>query len=150
MERAERAREYFKQGYACSQAVAMAFSDLTTISEADWAKLTLPFGGGLGRLRLTCGAVSGMFLVVGALYGYDDPKATTVKRELYAQVQEMANQFRGHTGSIVCRDLLQNPATDPNPSPRTAEYYSSRPCVRMVETAAQVLEAYIQTHPLNQ
>ena len=102
----------------------------------------------MGRMREVCGAVSGMLLVAGILYGYDDPKATTAKRELYAQVQEMAGQFREEMGSIICRDLLKNPPSDPNPSPRTAEYYHNRPCARMVETAAQILDAYIQTHPI--
>ena len=68
MSRAERAKELFIQGYACSQAVALAFSDLFNVNESEIAKLTLPFGGGLGRLRLTCGAVSGMAVVVGLLF----------------------------------------------------------------------------------
>ena len=76
MSRAESAKEYFMQGYACSQAVALAFSDLLGIDEETIAKLTLPFGGGLGRLRLTCGAVSGMALVIGAVFaeGQNSPE----------------------------------------------------------------------------
>ena len=103
----------------------------------------------MGRMREVCGAVSGMLLVAGILYGYDDPKATTAKRELYAQVQEMAASFREENGSIICRDLLKNPPTDPTPSPRTTAYYSDRPCARMVETAARILDDYIETHPIN-
>ena len=138
----------FLEGYNCAQAVAVAFSDVTGLDEELSARLASPFGGGMGRMREVCGAVSGMFLVVGVLYGYDDPKATTAKRELYAQVQEMAASFRSANGSIICRELLKNPPSDPNPSPRTAEYYSNRPCARMVATAAQILDTYIQTHPI--
>ena len=68
MSRAIKAKEYFLQGYACSQAVALAFSDVIGLDEETLLKITLPFGGGLGRLRLTCGAVSGMAMVVGLLF----------------------------------------------------------------------------------
>ena len=150
MNHSERAVELFVEGYNCAQAVAAAFSDLTGLDEKTAARMASCFGGGMGRMREVCGAVSGMLLVAGILYGYDDPKATTAKRELYAQVQEMAGQFREEMGSIICRDLLKNPPADPNPSPRTAEYYSSRPCARMVATAARILDDYIEKHPINQ
>ena len=68
MSRAERAKEYFKQGYACSQAVALAFADVMGLDEQTIEKIMLPFGGGVGRLRLTCGAVSGMVAVVGMVF----------------------------------------------------------------------------------
>ena len=67
MKRAEKAKDYFQQGYACSQAVALAFADLTTLSEDELKKIMLPFGGGMGRLRLTCGAVSGMAAILGLI-----------------------------------------------------------------------------------
>ena len=67
MSRAERAKEYFLQGYACSQAVVLAFSDIVGLNESDISKIMLPFGGGVGRLRMTCGAVSGMAAVVGMM-----------------------------------------------------------------------------------
>ena len=149
MNHSDAAVQAFLVGYNCAQAVAVAFSDITGLDKNLSARLASPFGGGMGRMREVCGAVSGMLMVVGILYGYDDPKATTAKRELYAQVQAMAVEFREEMGSIVCRDLLKNPPSDPNPSPRTAEYYKNRPCARMVETAARILEDYIQTHPIN-
>ena len=148
MNHSDSAVQAFLDGYNCAQAVAVAFSDLTGLSKDLSARMASPFGGGMGRMREVCGAVSGMLMVAGILYGYDDPKATTAKRELYAQVQTMAGQFREEMGSIICRDLLKNPPADPNPSPRTAEYYSSRPCARMVETAARILDNYIEEHPI--
>ena len=150
MNHSERAVDLFVEGYNCAQAVAAAFGDLTGLEEKTAARMASCFGGGMGRMREVCGAVSGMLMVAGILYGYDDPKATTAKRELYAQVQAMAGQFRAEMGSIICRDLLKNPPADPNPSPRTAEYYSSRPCARMVATAAKILDDYIEQHPVNQ
>ena len=148
MNHSERAVELFVEGYNCAQAVAAAFGDLTGLDEKTAARMASCFGGGMGRMREVCGAVSGMLLAAGLLYGYDDPKATTEKRELYAQVQAMAGQFREELGSIVCRDLLKNPPSDPNPTPRTEQFYKDRPCARMVATAARILDAFIEAHPI--
>lgn len=142
------AAQLFTEGYSCSQAVAAAFSDVTGLDGKLSARMAASFGGGMGRMREVCGAVSGMLLVAGLLYGYDDPADTAGKRALYAQVQAMAGQFRTEMGSIICRDLLQNPPSDPNPTPRTAEFYQKRPCQRMVETAARIMEEFIQEHPI--
>ena len=148
MNHVERAVEVFVEGYNCAQAVAAAFGDLTGLDEKTAARMASCFGGGMGRMREVCGAVSGMLMVAGILYGYDDPKATKEKRELYAQVQAMAGQFREELGSIVCRDLLKNPPSDPNPTPRTEQFYKDRPCARMVATAARIMDAFIEEHPI--
>ena len=148
MNHVERAVELFVEGYNCAQAVAAAFGDLTGLDEKTAAKMASCFGGGMGRMREVCGAVSGMLLVAGILYGYDDPKATKEKRDLYAQVQAMAGQFRQELGSIVCRDLLKNPPSDPNPTPRTEQFYKERPCARMVAAAARIMDAFIEAHPI--
>ena len=143
------AADLFLQGYNCAQAVAVAFCDMTGMDPNTAAKLASPFGGGMGRMREVCGAVSGMFMVLGSLYGYDNSDADTHKKELYKQVQALAEQFKEENGSIICREILKNPPSDPVPSPRTEEYYATRPCVRMVYTAAEILEAYIAAHPVN-
>lgn len=148
MTRAEQAAQYFVEGYNCAQAVAMAFCDLTGLDEMRIARLASSFGGGMGRMREVCGAVSGMLLVLGDLYGYTDDVGTA-KKDHYALVQALAGQFRDTAGSIVCREILKNPPTDPVPSARTEEYYASRPCVRMVYSAASILEEYIATHPIS-
>ncbi len=140
------AAELFCEGYNCAQAVAAAFSDVTGLSREFSARLTSSFGGGMGRMREVCGAVSGMLVVVSQLYGYDRPDPEHQAR-LYATVQVLAEQFREAAGSIICRELLKNPPTDPNPSPRTAEYYAKRPCARAVMLAAQILDTYIAEHP---
>lgn len=148
MNRGEHAAELFLQGYNCAQAVMIAFSDLIGMDEKTAARAVSAFGGGMGRLREVCGAVSGMFAVVSILYGYDDAKNNQAKKDLYQLVQNLGNQFRDRCGSIICRELLKNPPSDPVPSPRTEEYYATRPCVRMVYTAANILEAYIAEHPV--
>ena len=98
-------------------------------------------------MREVCGAVSGMLLVAGLLYGYETPGDDVSKKEHYARVQFLAGRFREQVGSIVCRDILRNPPSDPNPTPRTAEFYKQRPCVRMVMLAAQILDEYIAENP---
>ena len=142
------AAELFLEGYNCAQAVAVAFTDLTGIDKQEAARLAAPFGGGMGRMREVCGAVSGMLMVLGHLYGYDNSDAESTKKELYKQVQDLAEKFRQENGSIICREILKNPPSDPNPSPRTAEYYAKRPCARMVMTAARLMDAFIAEHPL--
>ena len=147
MDHGIKAAELFLQGYNCAQAVAVAFSDLTGLEETASARMVSGFGGGMGRLREVCGAVSGMCFVVSLLYGYSRPEDNKGKRELYALVQTLAEEFRAQTGSVVCRELLDNPPSDPNPSPRTAEYYKQRPCARMVLLAGEILDRYIADHP---
>ena len=147
MSRAERAKEYFMQGYACSQAVALAFVDVCGVNDETLAKMTLPFGGGMGRLREVCGAVSGMLFVAGILYGYDTPDQTAQMAH-YARVQELAGKFKETAGSIICREILNNPPSDPKPTPRTEEFYKQRPCVRLVILAAQILDEYIEQNPI--
>ena len=142
------AAELFLQGYNCAQAVAVAFSDVTGLDEKLSARLASSFGGGMGRMREVCGAVSGMLMVVSQLYGDDRPDDEQGKKELYALVQKLAGQFREQNGSIICRELLESPSSDPNPSPRTAEYYAQRPCVRMVMTAADLMDEFLKNNPL--
>ena len=148
MEHGLKAAELFVNGYNCAQAVAVAFCDVTGLDEKFTAKMVSSFGGGMGRLREVCGAVSGMFFVLGYLYGYDTPGDDESKKALYTEVQALAAQFRERCGSIVCREILNNPSTDPTPSPRTAEYYRVRPCAWMVKTAADLMDAFIAAHPL--
>lgn len=149
MNHAEYAAELFVGGYNCAQAVAVAFCDVTGMDRELAAKLSSSFGGGMGRMREVCGAVSGMLMVAGILYGHDLTKNNKEKMEHYALVQELAGQFRAQAGSIVCREILKNPPSDPVPSPRTEEYYNQRPCVRMVYLAAKIMEDYIAAHPVN-
>ena len=147
MTRAEHAAELFHGGYNCAQAVAVAFCDLTGQTPEQAAKLASPFGGGFGRMREVCGAVSGMTMVYGQLYGYEAPNPQA-QAQVYGTVQKLAGQFREVAGSIVCRELLENPPSDPNPTPRTAEFYAKRPCAKMVLTAARLMEEFMEEHPL--
>lgn len=141
------AAELFEKGYNCAQAVAVAFCDVTGLEEKAVAAMASSFGGGMGRMREVCGAVSGMLLVAGILYGYDTPGDDQIKKEHYRRVQLLAEQFRAEHGSIICRELLGDPPSDPNPTPRSPEFYQMRPCTRMVYCAAEILDRYLREHP---
>lgn len=147
----EQAKAFFKEGYNCTQAVVLAFCDEIGIEKEKLLCMVSSFGGGMGRMREVCGAVSGMFFVAGALYGYDDPKDMQAKKEHYARIQELAAQFRAETGSIICREMLGMEGKDhaPVPSERTAEYYKKRPCPEIVQLAADLTEAYMQKNKNN-
>ena len=141
----EIAQDYFKKGYNCAQSVVMAFSDRTGIPEKESARLASSFGGGLGRMREVCGAVSGMAIVVGVLFGYDDPSVPGAVKDHYAAVQALAGAFKEKNGSIVCRELLgDQSAIRSAPDPRTAEYYKKRPCPELVGMAADILDEYLE------
>lgn len=143
---ARRAMENFRKGYNCSQALVLAFEKDHGLDEQMILRLSSSFGGGMGRLREVCGSVSGMFMVAGILYGYDEPKDFEGKKEHYARIQELAARFREINGSIVCRELLGlgKGADSPVPEKRTEEYYKKRPCEHLIGISALILEEYMQ------
>ena len=145
----DRAYAAFFKGYNCCQSVAVAFAEEMGMTEKQALQISAGFGGGFGRMREVCGAVSGMLMVAGLLYGYDNPGENDVNKKAHYQlVQTLAGQFREKIGSIICREILDNPPSDPNPTPRTAEFYKTRPCAHMVMTAAGILDDYIAEHPV--
>ena len=141
---AKLAHENFKRGYNCAQAVAIAFADELGVDEERAARLASSFGGGMGKMREVCGAVSGALLVYGALRGNSDPEDGEAKKAHYTKVQEFAARFKAEHETIICRELLKNIAlkkeNTSEPEARTDEYYRVRPCVRFVESAARILE----------
>ena len=145
----DKAKQLFMEGYNCSQAVLGAFCDECGMDFETDMKLSSSFGGGMGRLREVCGAVSGMFMVAGILYGYDDPKGQSEKTLHYERIQKLAQEFQKENGSIVCRELLglSEKKSEPVPEMRTEQYYKKRPCPEMVKMAAEIMEQYIRENP---
>ena len=148
-ERVEKAGRLYKEGgYNCCQAVVLAYCDVFGLDEKTAASIASGFGGGMGRMREVCGAVSGMTFLSGLMSPADDPSVKTSRTANYALVQEMAEEFRKINGSIVCRELLGlvpmgsgavAAKESPEPSDRTAEYYKKRPCEEMVRIAARIV-----------
>ena len=146
MSHSQKAKELFLQGYNCAQAVFIAFSDLTGYDVDDAARISSSFGGGMGRLREVCGAVSGAFMVAGCLYGYADETDKDAKTAHYALIQDIAARFIEKNGTIICRDLVGAEANDKSavPTDRTPDFYKRRPCVELVEIAAEIMDEIIE------
>lgn len=142
MDHVMEAGRLFLEGYNCSQAVLGAFSDVTGMDFETSMKLSSSFGGGMGRMREVCGAVSGMFMVAGLILGYTDPKDDKLKAKHYALIQKLSEKFKEKFGTIICRELLVNIKHDTSniPTKRDEEFYKKRPCLRFVETAAQIID----------
>ena len=146
--RIQRAVELFKSGYNCSQSVVAAFADLYGFTEEQALRMSASFGGGIGRMRQTCGAACGMFLLAGLDTGAVDAEDRAGKSHNYEVVQQLAEKFRAENGSLVCAELLGLSTTaahrDTQAEPRTDLYYKKRPCVEMVETAARIFANYLK------
>ena len=147
-ERALRAKQYFQEGYNCAQAVALAYADITSLDKQTVATITASFGGGMGRLREVCGAVSGMSFMASFISPCPTADNAAAKKANYALVQEFAEAFRKQNGAIVCRTLLglDRPKDEPTPSERTAEYYKKRPCADLVYDAALIVGKYLENN----
>ncbi|MBO5703986.1 MAG: C_GCAxxG_C_C family protein [Bacteroidaceae bacterium] len=146
-ERIQRAVELFKSGYNCSQAVVAAYADLYGFTEEQAFRMAASFGGGIGRMRQTCGAACGLFLLAGLETGAVDGADQAGKSRNYEVVQALAEQFRQENGSIICADLLglnKQAPTPHEPEARTPEYYKKRPCAMMVESAARLFAQFLE------
>ena len=133
--KAEKAKELFKSGYNCSQSVLGAFCEDLGLDFDTALKISSSFGGGMGRLREVCGAVTGMFMVAGIKCGYTMPKTPQEKTEHYKIIQELADKFKEKNGSIICRDLL---------SAANISHSSKKTCGELVKEAAEILEEVLK------
>lgn len=144
--RIEKAVALFKSGFNCAQSVVTAFADRYGFTEEQALHMSASFGGGIGRMRMTCGAACGLFMLAGlekcALEGSDrESKAAN-----YALVQRLAEEFKKRNGSLICAELLglKKPEGSSMPEERTAQYYAKRPCARMVEEAARIWVEHLE------
>ena len=139
--RVEKAKTLFKQGFNCSQSVFAACADLYGIEDEALAlRLSASFGGGIGRMRQTCGAACGMFMLAGLENGSAVVGDAEGKMQNYALVQELAEKFQQENGSLICAELLgiAPKPQEPTPEARTEEYYKKRPCAEMVASAVRI------------
>ena len=138
----EKAANNFREGYNCAQSVLLAFANKVGLKEDEALKLASSFGGGMGRLREVCGAVSAMFMIAGILKGYTEPNNDVVKADHYKLIQDLAAEYKSKHNTIICRELLGLDGTEfsPIPSARTDEYYKERPCEEFIKCAAEIVE----------
>ena len=141
MDKAELAISYFKDGYNCAQSVVMAYAEEMGLTLSQAEAIAGGFGGGIGGLRDKCGAFSGMVIVAGGLRGYDKNNAQS-KTEYYALIRRLAEKFTDRVGDLNCGTILRSVKVlvQTDPSPRSEQYYATRPCVRLVEIACEILE----------
>jgi C_GCAxxG_C_C family probable redox protein len=147
MNEKERAVELFKEGFNCAQSVFTAFSHRFGIDEDTAKRISAGLGGGVGRMREVCGAVSGAAMVIGSLVAATEGHDAEGKQKNYELVQEFAKRFTEENGTVICRELLGLDVANeksPKPEKRTAEYYHKRPCVELVECAAAILQDIIK------
>lgn len=142
--KSEKAKELFKSGYNCSQAVLGVFCEELGLDFETAMKIASSFGGGMGRMREVCGTVSGMFMAAGLAFSNSGNSAEN-KKEQYQIVQELAQKFKEKNGSIICRELLQGVETStvPFPSERNQSYYKKRPCVELIGDSVEIFEQYL-------
>ena len=146
MKNSEKAVKLFTEGYNCAQAVFAAFAEDIGFDKDIALKIAAPFGGGFGRQREVCGAVSGMLMVFGYLYGYETPETGEIKMKHYEQTREMCDKFKEINGSYICRELMNLPegSSTPEPEARTESYYKKRPCAELVGIACDILDKYFK------
>ena len=147
--RVERAVENFMQGYGCCQSVVAAFADLYGLDDTLAKKIAAGFGGGVGRLRMMCGAVSGIVMLVGLDCGQTEGSDREGKSACYKVVQDLLDKSKAENGSIICAEILglkghEKAASSYVASARTAEYYKTRPCAAKVESAARIFANYLK------
>src|SRR5574344_2128641 len=149
---AQKAEELFKSGYNCAQSVFAVYAEDYGIDFETALKLSSSFGGGMGRLREVCGAVSGMFMAVGLILGYSSNDNKDEKKSHYERIQYLAHEFEKQNGSIICRELLNldHKNDSPIPSERTNEYYKKRPCGELVKEACNILDKYLKEQTILQ
>lgn len=147
MDHKKEAGDLFLEGYNCAQSIFAAFSDVTGMDKKEALRISSSFGGGMGRMREVCGTMSGAFMVLGALYGYDHPDRDE-QAKLYGMVQSIANKFKEEHGTIICKELLSGLKLDSSfvPAVRDEKYYKSRPCLKFVEDAARLLDEFIESN----
>ena len=148
-ERVARAVDNFMAGYGCCQSVVAAFADLYGLDDVLAKKLAAGFGGGVGRLRMMCGAVSGIVMLVGLDCGQTEGADREGKSACYKVVQELLAQSEAENGSLICAEILglkgfEKAHSSYIASARTAEYYKQRPCAAKVESAARIFANYLR------
>ena len=138
------------EGYGCCQSVVAAFADLYGVDDLTAKKIAAGFGGGVGRLRMMCGAVSALVMLVGLDCGQTEGSDREGKSACYKVVQDLLAKSKAENGSLICAEILglkgyEKAHSSYVASPRTEEYYKVRPCAAKVESAARIFADYLRS-----
>ena len=145
MGKADQAASYFRQGYACSQSVLMAFAEQFGLAPELAERVASGFGGGIGRTGRTCGAVSGAVMVLGLAYaGNFATEGSAAKEQMYARVRQFFAEFQQLHGSLDCNTLLcVDIATAEGRSQAREQGKFSSLCPLLVGDAVRIVEKMI-------
>jgi len=104
-------------------------------------KVAGAFGGGMGCMGKTCGAVTGAFMVIGLKHGKTRAEDDQAKEKAYSLVREFADRFQARNGSTVCGQLLDCDISTPE-GKRLAEEEKlfTTMCPEFVQDAAEIIE----------
>ena len=139
LDKVKKSGDLFLEGYNCAQSVFGTYCEDFGIPFEQGIKMASSFGGGMGRLREVCGAVSAIFMIAGLKYGYTEPNNDEMKAQHYKRIQDLAEEFKKEYGTIICRELLNMDSDGYIPSKRTPEYYKERPCLKFIEKASEII-----------
>lgn len=138
------ARKNFTSGYNCAQSVFLTYAKKYGFDNETALKISSSFGGGMGRMREVCGAISAMFMIAGLEFGYVENNNDIAKAGHYTRIQNLANEFKKKHGTIICRELLGVDIDDnPIPSKRTSQYYEDRPCEQVIADVCNIIDEFI-------
>ncbi|MEG1642414.1 MAG: C-GCAxxG-C-C family protein [Synergistaceae bacterium] len=141
MDKIQQTEKNFKDGCNCCQAVILSYAKELGMNDTEILRLGSLFGGGFGKLREVCGAVSGMTMIAGLIKGYDNLTDQQIKQEAYSLERKLAEKFKERHGSIICREILENQKIEQNSNNKTG--HTSTSCIECVKTATELLEKEI-------
>lgn len=145
IDRKKKAYELFKSGYNCAQSTVVAFEDVLGLDRQTLLNISVGFGGGFGRTRNLCGAVSAFAIVLGLyLPHFEQPNED--KAQIYKRIQMLSEEFKARNNSDNCGELLKNVknlTAGYEPQVRDEEYYKVRPCVKFVLDSVDILEKHL-------
>ncbi|MCX5858902.1 MAG: C-GCAxxG-C-C family protein [Proteobacteria bacterium] len=131
----------FQEGFSCSQAVFSVFAEKHGLDRETALRISGAFGGGMARMGLVCGAVTGAFMVIGLKYGKTEAKDEEAKEKTYQQVKNFVERFRAANGSMICKELLGFDLSVPKEAAQAKEKgLFKNLCPRLVKDAVEILE----------
>jgi C_GCAxxG_C_C family probable redox protein len=135
----------FNNGFNCAQAVLSTYSEQFGVDKTTALKIAGSFGGGMGHIGETCGAVTGAFMLIGLKYGKVQKDDNAARERTYSLVKEFANQFKAIHGSVKCTELLgyDLSTTDGLRAASEANLWNTV-CAKLVKDSAQIIEELIE------
>jgi C_GCAxxG_C_C family probable redox protein len=133
----KRAVDFFDEGYACAVSILLVYAEQFDLQEKDVIKIASCFGAGMGRLRKTCGALTGSTMVLGMAFGNSDPKDMKTKLHAYERVRDLFQEFEAKYNTSDCAELLKKKCTDQQIKDR---YHHKLICREVIETTQNLLD----------